>query len=100
MLWRRAVDGSLECFWAQRDAKLRFAGGFYAFPGGAVDAADARAPVVNAGGEDPAHLAACARELFEEILTDEEEHVDYLEAQLHMIKEMGLQLYLSQQMHE
>jgi len=41
-----------------------------------------------------------SRELFEEILTDEEEHVDYLEAQLHMIKEMGLQLYLSQQMHE
>lgn len=41
-----------------------------------------------------------SRELFEKILVDEEEHVDYLEAQLGMIKEMGLQLYLSQQMHE
>ena len=41
-----------------------------------------------------------SRELFEKILVDEEEHVDYLEAQLGMIKEMGLQLYLSQQMHD
>lgn len=41
-----------------------------------------------------------SRELFEKILVDEEEHVDYLEGQLHMIKEMGLELYLSQQMHE
>lgn len=41
-----------------------------------------------------------SRELFEEILVDEEEHIDYLEAQLYMIKEMGLELYLSRQMHE
>lgn len=41
-----------------------------------------------------------SRELFEKILTDEEEHVDYLEAQLHMIEEIGLDNYLSQQMHE
>lgn len=41
-----------------------------------------------------------SRELFEEILVDEEEHVDYLEAQLGMIKEIGLELYLAQQMHE
>ena len=41
-----------------------------------------------------------SRELFKQILVDEEEHVDYLEAQLGMIKEMGLELYLSQQMHE
>ena len=40
-----------------------------------------------------------SRALFEMILKDEEEHVDWLEAQLGMIKEMGLQMYLSQQMH-
>ncbi len=40
-----------------------------------------------------------SRELFEEILVDEEEHVDYLEAQLGIIKEIGLELYLAQQIH-
>jgi len=40
-----------------------------------------------------------SRALFEMILKDEEEHVDWLEAQLGMIKEMGLPMYLSQQMH-
>lgn len=41
-----------------------------------------------------------SRELFEKILTDEEHHVDYLEAQLHMIKEMGYENYLAQHIHE
>jgi len=41
-----------------------------------------------------------SRELFEEILVDEEEHVDWLEAQLQMIEEMGIQNYLAMQMHE
>ncbi len=41
-----------------------------------------------------------SRDLFEKILTDEEEHVDYLEAQLHMISEMGYELYLAQQIEE
>ena len=38
-----------------------------------------------------------SRALFEKILTDEEEHVDWLEAQLHLIKEMGAENYLAQQ---
>lgn len=38
-----------------------------------------------------------SRELFERLLRDEEEHVDWLEAQLHMIKEMGYERYLSVQ---
>jgi bacterioferritin len=38
-----------------------------------------------------------SRELFVEILKDEEAHVDYLEAQLHIIKEIGLDNYLAQQ---
>lgn len=41
-----------------------------------------------------------SRDLFESILTDEEEHVDFLEAQLHMIDEMGYENYLVQQMSE
>ena len=39
-----------------------------------------------------------SRDLFAKILSDEEHHVDYLEAQLHMIKEMGYENYLAQQM--
>jgi bacterioferritin len=41
-----------------------------------------------------------SRALFEEILADEEEHVDYLEGQLHAIEEMGLPTYLGQQLHK
>ena len=41
-----------------------------------------------------------SRSLFEEILKDEEEHVDYLEGQLHAVGEMGLENYLSQQLHK
>jgi bacterioferritin len=39
-------------------------------------------------------------DLFEALLKDEEEHVDFLEAQLGLIKELGLANYLAQQMHE
>jgi bacterioferritin len=38
-----------------------------------------------------------SRELFERLLKDEEQHVDWLEAQLHQIKEIGYERYLSQQ---
>jgi bacterioferritin len=41
-----------------------------------------------------------SRELFEKLLKDEEEHVDWLEAQLHQIKELGYERYLSQQIRE
>ena len=37
------------------------------------------------------------RELLESILTDEEDHLDWIEAQLDQINLMGLQIYLSQQ---
>src|SRR5512141_2240330 len=43
---------------------------------------------------------AGSRELFEHILTDEEQHIDYLEAQLHAIGEMGIENYLAQQLGE
>jgi bacterioferritin len=41
-----------------------------------------------------------SRDLLEGILTDEEEHIDWLEAQLHSIEEMGIENYLAQQLHE
>jgi len=41
-----------------------------------------------------------SRDLFEKILTDEEGHVDWLEAQLHAVQEIGLQNYLAEQMGE
>lgn len=39
-----------------------------------------------------------SRELLESILKDEEDHIDWLEAQLDQIKQMGVQNYLAQQM--
>ena len=39
-------------------------------------------------------------ELFERLLKDEESHVDWLEAQIHQIKEIGYERYLSQEIRE
>jgi bacterioferritin len=41
-----------------------------------------------------------SRALLEKLLTDEEEHVDWLEAQLQQIRDMGIQNYLAQQVEE
>jgi bacterioferritin len=41
-----------------------------------------------------------SRDLFERLLKDEESHIDWLEAQLHQIKELGYERYLSQQIRE
>lgn len=41
-----------------------------------------------------------SRELLEDILEDEEEHTDWLEAQLDQIKQMGLAHYLAQQLKD
>ena len=41
-----------------------------------------------------------SRHLLEEILHDEEEHVDWLEAQMSLIEQVGLQNYLTQQIRE
>ena len=40
------------------------------------------------------------RELLESILKDEEEGADHLEAQLHIIKEIGVEAYLAEQIHD
>ena len=41
-----------------------------------------------------------SRELLEDILVDEEKHIDWIETQLHQIKEVGYQNYLAQQIDE
>jgi len=41
-----------------------------------------------------------SRDLFVRLLKDEEEHVDWLEAQLHQIREMGYERYLTMQTGE
>ena len=41
-----------------------------------------------------------SRELLEHIVEDEERHVDWIEAQLHKIQEVGYQGYLAQQIYE
>ncbi|ABS64371.1 bacterioferritin [Parvibaculum lavamentivorans DS-1] len=41
-----------------------------------------------------------SREIFEAILEDEEEHIDFLETQLELVKSIGLQNYLQSQMGE
>lgn len=40
------------------------------------------------------------RELLAEILVSEEEHIDWIETQLATIEQIGLELYLSQQLHD
>ena len=41
-----------------------------------------------------------SRELFEKILSDTEEHIDYLETQVELVGRVGEQNYLQSQMHE
>lgn len=41
-----------------------------------------------------------SRELFESILKDEEDHVDWIESQLDQVSQMGIQTYLGQQIKE
>jgi bacterioferritin len=40
------------------------------------------------------------RRLFEEMIADEEEHVDWIENQLETIRQIGVELYLSQQIKD
>lgn len=65
VLFRRGPNG-LELFWLRRERTLKFAAGYFAYPGGRVDDADSKVPVEGATGVEAARIAAAARELFEE----------------------------------
>jgi bacterioferritin len=39
-----------------------------------------------------------SKDLFEKLMTDEEEHIDFLETQLELIKQIGVQLYAQKHM--
>jgi bacterioferritin len=43
---------------------------------------------------------AGSRELFEHMIQDEERHVDFLEAQLQSIQDLGIANYLTEQMKD
>ena len=45
------------------------------------------------------HSDFSSKDFLEKILVNEEEHTDWIEAQLHIIKEIGEENYLSQQIH-
>jgi glyoxylase-like metal-dependent hydrolase (beta-lactamase superfamily II)/ADP-ribose pyrophosphatase YjhB (NUDIX family) len=56
-----------QVFWARRSERMAFLGGFYAFPGGQRDAADAETNVENCDDAEMRAMISCAaRELFEE----------------------------------
>ncbi len=63
-----------------------------ALEAGAVKSYNAGIKVAEAAGDNG------TRELLDDILEEEEEHIDYLEAQLDQIQQMGLQIYLGQQL--
>ena len=58
ILLRRSASGSAEVYLVERNPKLRFFGGYWAFPGGVIDAGD--------GEGDRRLLESAQRELFEE----------------------------------
>ena len=68
LVWRPGLDGteSREVLWLRRGAALRFGAGFYAFPGGKLDAADATVAVVGVAGIEAALRVCAVRECFEE----------------------------------
>lgn len=61
-------ENSSKVFLAQRNPKLKFLGGYHAFPGGKTDAEDAEIEVRNCADEKLKKFIVCAvRETFEEI---------------------------------
>lgn len=63
----RGYAEDAQVYWARRGERMAFLGGFYAFPGGQRDAADAETPVDDCDDAELAAMISCAaRELFEE----------------------------------
>jgi glyoxylase-like metal-dependent hydrolase (beta-lactamase superfamily II)/8-oxo-dGTP pyrophosphatase MutT (NUDIX family) len=55
-----------EVFWVKRSPKLKFMGGFHAFPGGQLDKEDSAIKVIGSEGDEAVMRACAVREFFEE----------------------------------
>ncbi|MEK6284926.1 MAG: MBL fold metallo-hydrolase [Acidobacteriota bacterium] len=55
-----------KVFWVKRSPKLKFMGGFHAFPGGQLDKEDSGIGVVGGDGDEAVMRACAVREFFEE----------------------------------
>ncbi|HXU40034.1 MAG TPA: MBL fold metallo-hydrolase [Blastocatellia bacterium] len=55
-----------KVFWVKRSPKLKFMGGFHAFPGGQLDKEDGSIIVAGCDGEEAVMRACAVREFFEE----------------------------------
>jgi len=66
ILVRGTSQADREVFWVRRGEKVSFSGGYYAFPGGKVDAADAKTPIDGCSAEEAGFVVAAIRETFEE----------------------------------
>ena len=56
----------LKVFWVKRSPKLKFMGGFHAFPGGQLDKEDISITVEGCDGDEASMRACAVREFFEE----------------------------------
>lgn len=67
LLKHNADKSNPQVFWARRNLKMAFMGGFHAFPGGQRDEDDNKVNVENCNDEEKQTMIVCAaRELFEE----------------------------------
>jgi endoribonuclease LACTB2 len=55
-----------KVFWVKRSQKLKFMGGFHAFPGGQLDKEDSAITVTGSDGDEAVMRACAVREFFEE----------------------------------
>ncbi|AKU90129.1 MBL fold metallo-hydrolase [Vulgatibacter incomptus] len=66
ILVRHGERPGREVFWVRRGERVGFGGGYYAFPGGKVDAADASTPILACPQGEEGFQVAAIRETFEE----------------------------------
>lgn len=66
ILVRGSGTNDQEVFWVRRGERVSFSGGFFAFPGGKVDAADAQTRIEGCPPGEAAFRVCALRELFEE----------------------------------
>lgn len=66
VLVRGDTASERQVFWVRRGERVTFSGGFYAFPGGKVDRADAEVPIRSCPPGEEAIRVCAIRETFEE----------------------------------